>query len=263
MSKRVQLALPETPLPSILSKMKKVAKKFKEVNLHGVPTLLQYYECCPPLDPEYNGFTVILRDQPVVYNKYHVELERYHKNCYKQGCRVVGQDTKVKSWLAGRAVQTRVADQGTTRIRVDNSDHELGLFIMPVFLNRVTHKQTVGIIELVTIVPKESYVEDFFQIHKLLKDEGLDSKGMGKTIKVHHKDLIVKFNLSISADFKDLQKEVTERFKTLKHKRYLIEYEDRDGNSLPIIRDAHLKACIKKSVSQESTVIKMSVKLAT
>lgn len=169
MSRRVQLALPQSPIPSILTKMKKVANKFKEVNLHGVPFLFHYYECSPPLDPEYNGFTVTLRDQPVAYNKYHVELDRYHNNCYKQGWRVVGQDTKVENWLAGRAVQTRVADQGTTRVRVDKSDHVLGLFVMPVFLNRVTHKQTVGIIELVTIVPKESYVEDFFQIHKLLK----------------------------------------------------------------------------------------------
>ncbi|PWA85637.1 PB1 domain-containing protein [Artemisia annua] len=257
MSKRVQLILPETPLPSILVKVGRVVNKFKEVNRHGEPTLIQYYECSPPLDPEYNGFSVTLRDKLVVYNEYSVELERYHKICYKLGCRVVGQDTKVENWLAGRAVQTRVADQGTTRVRVDKSDHVLGLFVMPVFLNRVTHKQTVGIIELVTIVPKESYVEDFFQIHKLLKDEGLDSKGMEKTIKVHHKGLIVKFKLSISAKFKDLQKEVMERFKILKHKRYLIEYQDRNGNSLPIISDADLKVCIKESVSQERTVIKI------
>ncbi|GKE44969.1 PB1 domain-containing protein, partial [Tanacetum coccineum] len=93
-------------------------------------------------------------------------------------------------------------------------------------------------------------------------DEGLDSKGMEKTIKVHHKGLIVKFKLSILADFKDLQKEVIERFKILKHKRYLIEYVDGNGISLPILSDADLKVCIKESVSKERTVIKMSVKLA-
>lgn len=86
---------------------------------------------------------------------------------------------------------------------------------------------------------------------------------MEKTIKVHHEGLMVKFKLSILAKFKDLQKEVIERFKILKHKRYLIEYQDRNGNSLPIISDADLKVCIKESVSQERTVIKMSVKLAT
>ena len=85
---------------------------------------------------------------------------------------------------------------------------------------------------------------------------------MEKTIKVHHNGLIVKFKLPISADFKDLQKEVIEKFKILKHERYLIEYQDRNGNSLPIISDADFKVCLKESVSQEITVIKMYVKLA-
>lgn len=86
---------------------------------------------------------------------------------------------------------------------------------------------------------------------------------MAKTIKVRYEDQIIKFTFSISAEFKDLQMKVKERFKILKHGRYLIEYEDRNGNSIPIISDADLKVCIKESVSLGRTVIKMSVKLAT
>ncbi|PWA78121.1 PB1 domain-containing protein [Artemisia annua] len=261
-SKRVQPThsiVHESPLPPVIPSIERV---IKTAFLPGVPNLIQYYECSPTVDSEYNGFNVTLQRQLVVCNEYRVELERYHKKCYDMGCRIVGQDTKVQNWLVGRTVQTRVADQGTTRIRVGMSDHILGLLVMPVFLNQGTHKQTVGIVEVVTLVPKASYDEDFFQIHNLLKNEGLESEGMAKMIKVEFKDDMFKFPLSFTARLRDLKNEVRKRIEILKTRSFSIKYKDTNGNYHPILIDHDLKVCINESVLKETTFIKMVVKLA-
>ncbi|KAD3641690.1 hypothetical protein E3N88_30914 [Mikania micrantha] len=59
-----------------------------------------------------------------------------------------------------------------------------GQLVLPVFFDEGAGNKLVGVIEYVTTVRKESYVEDFEQIHNLLKDKGLKSTYMGKTIKV-------------------------------------------------------------------------------
>nr|GEU75000.1 PB1 domain-containing protein [Tanacetum cinerariifolium] len=240
-SKRVQPThsiIHESPLPPVIPSIERV---IKTSFLNGVPNLIQYYECSPAVDSEYNGFNVTLQDQLVVYNGYRVELERYHKKCYDMGCRIVGQDTKVQNWLVGRTVQTRVAEQGTTRIRVGMSDRILGLLVMPVFLNLGTHKQTVGVIEVVTLEPKPSYDEDFFQIHNLLKNEGLESEGMAKMIKIEFKDIMIKFPLSFTAKFRDLKNEVRKRVEILKTRTFSIMYKDTNGNYHPILIDHDLQ----------------------
>nr|GEU75001.1 hypothetical protein [Tanacetum cinerariifolium] len=89
-----------------------------------------------------------------------------------------------------------------------------------VFLDRGTHKQTVGVIELVTLVPKPTYGEEFVLLHNLLKEqyigenESLESGGMGKMIKVEYKNDKIKFPLSFSAKLEDLKTNVTDRIKT-------------------------------------------------
>ncbi|GKA76414.1 PB1 domain-containing protein [Tanacetum coccineum] len=231
---------------------------FSEYSRRGLQCLIQFWQCSSPQGSEANGFNVTTKGQPFRIPQYHIDLDRYRRSCVDEGCSFVGQNTKVGTWLVGRAVQKRVADQGTKRVDAST----LGLFVMPVFLDRGTRKQTVGIIELVTLVPKPTYGEEFVLLHNLLKNEGLVSEGMAKMIKVEFKDTMIKFPLSFTATLRDLKNEVRKRVEILKTRTFSIKYKDTNGKYHPILIDHDLEVCINESVLKETTLIRMVVKLA-
>ncbi|GJS78441.1 PB1 domain-containing protein [Tanacetum coccineum] len=82
--------------------------------------------------------------------------------------------------FAGLAAQTRVSHE-----RTDNQYQFLGQLVMPVFRYVGTHEVLVGVIELVTFFPKDSYIEEFNQINMLLKREKLAT---AKKIKIDYGD---------------------------------------------------------------------------
>ncbi|KAM0059183.1 putative PB1 domain-containing protein [Helianthus debilis subsp. tardiflorus] len=171
------------------------------------------------------------------------------------------------NWLPGRAAQTKIADHRTIHYVLDQEDRysadvgSKGQLVLPVFRDQGDGNKLVGIIEYVTLEPKESYVEDFEQIHNLLKDEGLNSTYMGKTIKVEYDDDLIKFTLPLSAKLTDLHKEVKKRFLKLKPQNLCFEYKDTEGNRLPISSDEDLHACMAESSSRGEKFIRMRIML--
>ncbi|KAD3641682.1 hypothetical protein E3N88_30906 [Mikania micrantha] len=136
-----------------------------------------------------------------------------------------------------------------------------GQLVLPVFFDEGAGNKLVGVIEYVTTVRKESYVEDFEQIHNLLKDKGLKSTYMGKTIKVVYDGHIIKFRLPLSAKFIDMVREVTKRFTGLEHKKFQVEYADKKGIFFPISGDEVLQDCMNDSSLKGANFIKMHVSL--
>ncbi|XP_076894698.1 protein NLP2-like [Bidens hawaiensis] len=136
----------------------------------------------------------------------------------------------------------------------------MGQLVLPVYYDLGSGNEPVGVIEFVTPVPKESYFEDFEQIHKLLKVEGLKSTYMGKTIKVKYNDDMIKFTLPLSVKFTDLDNNVTQRFAELKNQKFCVEYEDTEDNCLPISSDEDLQVCMAKSSSKGAKLIRMTVR---
>ncbi|GJV66704.1 hypothetical protein Tco_1482213 [Tanacetum coccineum] len=109
-----------------------------------------------------------LAGQPSRSNKDHKGLKNYRKNCLRYG--EVGPNTWVQhDCFAGQAAQTGVPHERTNR----DPDQFLGQLIVPVFRELGVQMILVGVIELVTLVPKESHAADLDQIQRLLWAENL------------------------------------------------------------------------------------------
>nr|GEX27137.1 hypothetical protein [Tanacetum cinerariifolium] len=239
-------------------------KVFQSFDFQGESGLLQFWECNAVGNSKDPGCNLTLTDQIFLSLIHDNRLEEYRMKCLVKNYSFIGRKTnevnfigpktKVENWFAGRAVQTGVADH-RTRHTVLNHGHQyadealgMGQLVVPVyFYHSGAGLKIIGIIELVTTQPKESYVRDFSQIQNLLKMENLTSTYMGKTIKISYKDDIVKFTLPFSAKFPDLQKQVTKRFKGLRNKTFCIEYEDTDRNSYSISNNQGLFASTTQS----------------
>ncbi|KAM0059603.1 putative PB1 domain-containing protein [Helianthus debilis subsp. tardiflorus] len=255
------------PVPSTESI---VSEAFDEFNFHEEPGLLQFWECIMLSGTEDIGCDLILTDTYIYTRDHEGLLQDYRRRCLENDYPFVGVETRVGNWLPGRAAQTKIADHWTIHYVLDQEDRHSadvggkGQLVLPVFCDQgAAGSKLVGIIELVTLVPKESYVEDFEQIHNLLKDVGLNSTYMGKTIKVEYDDDLIKFTLPLSAKLTDLHKEVIKRFLKLKPQNLRVEHKDTEGNRLPISSDEELHACMAESSSRGAKFIRMRIMLNT
>ncbi|PWA52881.1 PB1 domain-containing protein [Artemisia annua] len=250
----------------------RVEKVFQSFDFQGESGLLQFWECNAGSSKDI-GCSLTLTDQIFLSPIHDNRLEEYRMKCLVKNYSHIGRKandgnfigvkTKVENWFAGRAVQTGIADH-RTRHDVLNQGHQyadealgMGQLVAPVyFYHSSAGLKLVGIIELVTTQPKESYVRDFNQIQNLLKMENLTSSYMEKMIKVEYNHQTLKFTLPLSAKLLDLEKQVTMRFKELKNKTFCIQYED----GRYICNNQDLKFCLDDSISNRTTVIQMFVK---
>ncbi|KAI7751608.1 hypothetical protein M8C21_033249, partial [Ambrosia artemisiifolia] len=162
------------PVPTIESIVKNVFSKF---NFRKKPGLLQFWACSSmPSSAEDSGCYLILADQTYVSTPDHEgPLLDYRRRCLENYYPFVGVETRVGNWLAGRAAQTKIADHRTIHYVLNQDDQHSadvggkGQLVLPVFHDQGAGNKLVGIIEYVTLEPKESYVEDFEEIHNLLK----------------------------------------------------------------------------------------------
>ncbi|KAM0059604.1 putative PB1 domain-containing protein [Helianthus debilis subsp. tardiflorus] len=246
--------------------LESIDRTFRSFNFGNGSGLLQYWECTPS-ELENIGCNLMLTDQTFMSTP-DEGLEDYRRRCLENRHRFVGLETSVGNWLAGRAAQTGIADHRTIHHVLNQEDQHSadlggkGQLVLPVFYDQGAGNKLVGIIEFVTPVPKECYVEDFEHIHDLLKDEGLKSEYLGKTIKVEYNDMI-KFTLPLSAKLTDLHSKVTERFTDLEHQEFRVEYNDNEGNRLPISSDEDRRVCLAESSSKGAKFIRMYVLLNT
>ncbi|PWA79052.1 PB1 domain-containing protein [Artemisia annua] len=242
------------------SRIKRVLDNF---DFQGESGLLQFWRCSSLGDPDDIGCSLTLADQFCLSIIHDSRLMDYRMRCFLRNP-FIGLETNVGNWFAGRAAQTGVGDHRTRRV-VLNQDHHyveeapgMGQLVVPVFSNNSgTGLTFAGIIELVTIQPKESYVVDFSRIQDLLMMVNLTSTYMGKTMKVKYNDNTVKFTLPFLAKLPDLQEQVTMRFKELKNKTFCIKYEDTNLNLHSILSDQDLDFCIAESISNRTTVIRI------
>ncbi|KAD3641685.1 hypothetical protein E3N88_30909 [Mikania micrantha] len=135
----------------------------------------------------------------------------------------------------------------------------MGQLVLPVFFDEGAGNEFAGVMEYITPVRKECYIEIFELIHNILKDEGLKSTYMGKTIKVVYNGNTIRFTLPFSAKFTDLHTELTMRFTQLQHQIYRVEYNNTEGIPLPISGDDDLRICMTESSSRGAKFIRMFV----
>ncbi|KAL8266939.1 hypothetical protein R6Q59_004283 [Mikania micrantha] len=237
---------------------------FRNFNFHRESGLLQFWACSTDPDSEDVGCSLMLTD--LACNPTQDQgLEDYRKRCLERHYPFVERITSVGNWLAGRAAQTGIADHRTARHVLDQEDQHSrdigarGQLVLPVFYNDGAGIKPAGIIEYVTTVRKESYVQDFEQIHNLLQDKGLESTYMGKTVKVVYNGTMIRFTLPLSAEFTDLHREVTKRFTQLQHQIFRVEYNTTEGLRLPISSDDDLRRCMAESSSRGKKFIIMFV----
>ncbi|KAD3641709.1 hypothetical protein E3N88_30933 [Mikania micrantha] len=147
---------------------------FENFNFHKKSGLLQFWACNTDHDSEEIGCNLVLTD--LTCNPTHDQgLEDYRKRCLVKQYPLIGIETSVGNWLAGRAAQTGIADHKTKYYVVDQADQHSadvgarGQLVLPVFFDEGVENKLAGVIEYVTPVRKESYVEDFEQIQNLLK----------------------------------------------------------------------------------------------
>nr|XP_043617308.1 uncharacterized protein LOC122589130 [Erigeron canadensis] len=243
-----------------------VSRVFEEFNFFQESGLLQFWKCTVSDVSEDSGYNVVLLEKPFrLTDQNHEGLKNYRRKCHDNVVRFVGKQIKINgNWFAGRAAQTEIADERTKDLVCSHHYQQyaeaagMGQCVLPVFYDKGNGKELIGIIELVTSEPKESYVDDLNQFVHLLKGRGLKSSYMGKTIKVHYDGFgIVKFTLPISAKFTDLLKELRERL-PLKDNYGCIKYEDTISNHR-ISNDEDLQKCMKKSSSKGEACIRMFV----
>nr|GEY67964.1 hypothetical protein [Tanacetum cinerariifolium] len=111
-----------------------------------------------------SSWSLKLTGQPLRSNKDHTALKNYRKECFRHG--EVGAGTWAQhGCLAGEAAQTMVPQQRTKQ----DPDQLLGQLVVPVFAQGML----MGVIELVTLVPKDDYGPDLNQISRLLRAENL------------------------------------------------------------------------------------------
>ncbi|KAJ0442720.1 hypothetical protein HanIR_Chr16g0812601 [Helianthus annuus] len=174
-----------------------------------------------PSNSEGMGCNLMLTDQTFM-SALDEGIEEYRRRCLESRCHFVGLETSVGNWLASRAAQTGLADHRTIHHVLNHEDqHSIdignkGQLVLPVYHGN----KLVGIIELVTSIPKESYVDYLEQIQQLPKDEGLKSGYMRKTIKVEYDSYLIRFTLPLLADITDLHMEVKKRFPELEHQTF-------------------------------------------
>ncbi|KAD3641681.1 hypothetical protein E3N88_30905 [Mikania micrantha] len=243
-----------------------VREVFESFNFHNESGLLQFWACSTDPDSEEIGCNLVLTD--LTCNPTQDQgLEDYRKRCLEKQYPFIGIESSVGNWLAGRATQTGIADHLTKHYVLRQEDQHSrdmgarGQLVLPVCFDEGVGNKLAGVIEYVTTVRKESYVEDFEQIHDFLKDKGLKSTYIGKTIKVVYDGHMIKFRLPLSAKFSDLHTEVTKRFADLEQKKFCVNYEDNKGIILPISSDVVLWGCMKDASSKGANFIKMHVSL--
>ncbi|MFS8030327.1 hypothetical protein Hanom_Chr17g01532701 [Helianthus anomalus] len=165
--------------------LESIERIFRNFNFRNGSGLLQFWECTPS-ELEDIGCNLMLTDQTFMSTP-DEGLEDYRKRCLENRHRFVGLETRVGNWLAGRAAQTGIADHRTIHHVLNQEDQHSadiggkgqlvlpvfyegkGQLVLPVFYVHGAGNKLVGIIEFVTPVQKECYVEDFEHIHDLLK----------------------------------------------------------------------------------------------
>ncbi|KAM0054352.1 hypothetical protein Hdeb2414_s0006g00193941 [Helianthus debilis subsp. tardiflorus] len=123
-----------------------------------------------PSNSEDMGCNLMLTDQTFI-SAPDEGLEEYRRRCLESRCRFVGLGTSVGNWLASRAAQTGLADHRTIHHVLNHEDqHSVDIGNKGQLVLLVYHgNKLVEIIELVTSIPKESYVDYLEQIQQLLK----------------------------------------------------------------------------------------------
>ncbi|KAI7751610.1 hypothetical protein M8C21_033251, partial [Ambrosia artemisiifolia] len=171
-----KLQLNKTSLTSAGSIQCTVREVFSKFNFLKGPGLLQFWACNTSSKSEDIGCNLILKQQTYRLNgDPQGLLQDYRRTCLENNYPCVGIETSVGNWLAGRVAQTRIADHRTIHRVLNQEDQHsadvgnLGQLVLPVFFGQGAGKKLVGIIEFVTPVAKESYIDDFEQIHSLLK----------------------------------------------------------------------------------------------
>ncbi|KAL8266943.1 hypothetical protein R6Q59_004287 [Mikania micrantha] len=214
-------------------------------NFRGQLGFLQFWEAsfC-------NDMVHMVAGQLYRLNGNHEGLTDYRATCLNYET-FIGPDTHVdQEFFAGLAAQSGFAEQRT----VHDHDQIMG------------HRQTfLGVIEFVTLSPKASYVDDFNQLYRLLKNENLTTPEE-KTVKVEYENItiyrkdIIKFSLHwMSARMNDLWREVTQRFKRVKQDAFQIKYVDHNNSSFPIFSDHDPRACIADSSWNDMKIIRMLI----
>ncbi|KAD3641609.1 hypothetical protein E3N88_30833 [Mikania micrantha] len=235
-------------------KINKVLQKF---NFGGQLGFLQFWEATSGC----NDSVHMVVGQLYRLNGNHEGLTDYRATCLHYET-FIGPDTHVDpEFFAGLAAQTGFAEQRTVH------DHHqiMGQLVMPVFTNLRSHQTFLGVIEFVTLPPKASYVDDFNQLYRLLKNENFTTPEE-KTVKVEYENKtrygkdIIKFSLHwTSAGMNDLWREVTKRFKRVNQDAFQIKYVDHNNNTIPIFRYEDLRACIADSSWNDMKTIKMLI----
>ncbi|KAL8266893.1 hypothetical protein R6Q59_004237 [Mikania micrantha] len=232
-------------VPEIESVLREMFGKF---NFREESGLLQFWACRTDPDSEEIGCNLVLTHLTCNPTQ-DLGLEDYRKRCLEKQYPFIGIETCVGNWLAGRAVQTGIADHRTIHHVVDQDDqHSVdvgarGQLVLPVFFDDSAENKLAGVIEYVT------------------NDKGLKSTYMGKTIKVVYDGDMIKFRLPLSAKFTDMLREVTKRFTGLENTKFRVEYVDKNGVCLPISSDEVLQICMKDSSLKGANFIKMHVYL--
>ncbi|KAJ0808728.1 hypothetical protein HanPI659440_Chr01g0006571 [Helianthus annuus] len=109
-----------------------------------------------PSNSEDMGCNLMLTDQTLM-SAPDEGLEEYRRRCLESRCRFVGFETSVGNWLASRAAQPGLADHRTIHHLLNHEDqHFVGIgnkdqLVLPMYHGN----KLVGIIELVTSIPKE------------------------------------------------------------------------------------------------------------
>ncbi|GJZ71479.1 PB1 domain-containing protein, partial [Tanacetum coccineum] len=165
------------------------------------------------------------------------------------GCGDLGPDIwSHYDWLAGLCAQTKFPYE-----RTDKTCQFFGHLVMPVFRYVGIQEILVGVIALVTYIPKESYIDEFNQINKLLKGEKLAT---AKKIKLDYMGDKIMFSLPLKSGTTYLWRNVTERFNTLNQGALQIMYYDYYGSLRTISTDADLQACLADPNSMGKLAIK-------
>ncbi|KAD3641707.1 hypothetical protein E3N88_30931 [Mikania micrantha] len=211
-------------VPALDSVLKEVFGKF---NFHKESGLLQFWAFRTDLEAEEIGWNLVLTDLSCNPTQ-DQGLEDYRKRCLEKQYPSVGTETSVGNWTIHHVFDQD--DQHSADVGAR------GQLVLPLFFDEGAGNKLAGVIEYVTTERKESYVEDFEQFQNLLKDKGLKSTYMGKTIKVVYNGHMIKFTLPLSAKFTDMLREVTKRFTGLEHKKFRVEYVDKKDTNTSLSR---------------------------
>ncbi|PWA97425.1 hypothetical protein CTI12_AA029150 [Artemisia annua] len=107
-----------------------------------------------------NSWYLKLTGQPSLANREHERLQNYKKYCLRYG------EVRPETWEKHDCFAGQVAKEMRAQLST-NPDQFLAQFGVPIFDDR----ELLGVIEIVTLTPKEDYNPDLRQLGRLLKAE--------------------------------------------------------------------------------------------